>query len=149
MHDSKNPASYRKSYPQTRASVGEARRAIVTFAQACGFNGQTLDDIEVAVGEALANAVEHGCRERGSFEVFVDRDAHVLGVEIKDSGRGFDYQRAYSCSLPPAESSRGFGTFIMRELMDGIEYSERGTRLRLTKRLLLPTAVRNGLMLRA
>jgi anti-sigma regulatory factor (Ser/Thr protein kinase) len=30
---------------------------------------------------------------------------------------------------------RGFGTFIMRELMDDVCYTESGTRLRLRKRL--------------
>ncbi len=128
-------ASYHKSYPQTRQAVGEARRGIVEFARSCGFTGQCLEDIELAVGEALANAVEHGYAERGSFEVDVRCDAYVAIIEVVDSGRGFDHGNPVRQARPPGEASRGFGTFIMHELMDEVEYSQRGTRLRLVKHL--------------
>jgi anti-sigma regulatory factor (Ser/Thr protein kinase) len=112
-----------------------ARRDVVEVAKACGFSGQSLADIEVAVGEGLANAVEHGYRGEGGFEVAVRRDEYALVVEIKDSGRGFDHGTVCSRTRPPIEALRGFGTFIMRELMDEIHYTEFGTRLRLLKRL--------------
>jgi anti-sigma regulatory factor (Ser/Thr protein kinase) len=127
--------SYRRRYPQSSRAVGQARRDIVEFARGCGFLGQSLDDIEVAVGEGLANAVEHAHRSDGGFEVAVVRDAESLIVEIKDGGRGFDHGRAAPPARPPVEALRGFGMFIMRELMDDVRYSERGTRLQLVKRL--------------
>lgn len=128
-------ASYRKTYPQSSKTVGRARRDVVDFARACGFGGQLLDDIEVAVGEGLANAVEHGHRDEGVFEVWVRCSADALIVEIKDNGRGFDHGTVCSHTGPPVEALRGFGTFIMREVMDDVLYSEFGTRLRLMKRL--------------
>ncbi len=115
--------------------MGQARRDVVEFARACGFRGQSLDDIEAAVGEGLANAVEHGHRDQGVFEVWVQRRAHELIVEIKDSGGGFDHGKVCAHAGPPVEALRGFGTFIMREVMDDVHYSEFGTRLRLIKRL--------------
>jgi anti-sigma regulatory factor (Ser/Thr protein kinase) len=126
--------SYRRTYPQSSKAVGQARREVVAFARTCGFSGQSLADIEVCVGEGLANAVEHGHRGESGFEVSVRRSARELIVEIKDNGRGFDHGTARS-HRPPVESLRGFGTFIMRELMDDVCYSEFGTRLRLLKRL--------------
>jgi anti-sigma regulatory factor (Ser/Thr protein kinase) len=128
-------ASYCKTYPQSSRTVGRARRDVVDFARNCGFRGQTLDDIEVAVGEGLANAVEHGHRDEGMFQVSVYRSTDSLVVEIKDNGRGFDHGTVCSHAGPPAEALRGFGTFIMREVMDDVHYSELGTRLRLVKRL--------------
>jgi anti-sigma regulatory factor (Ser/Thr protein kinase) len=128
-------ASYRRSYPQTSKAVGLARRDVIDVAKACGFSGQALADIEVAVGEGLANAVEHGRRGDGGFEVWVRCDEFALVIEIKDSGRGFDHGSVCSRTRPPVEALRGFGTFIMRELMDEIHYTEFGTRLRLLKRL--------------
>ncbi len=130
--------SFRQRYPQTRKAVGDARRTVVAFAQSCGFGGQDLEDIEVAVGEALANAFEHGHCESDSFEVWAKRDAGALSVEVKDFGRGFDHGDPRSRERPAPESVRGFGTFIMRDLMDSVEYSEHGTRVRLTKRLSAP-----------
>ncbi len=126
--------SFSQSYPQLRCSVSEARRAVTAFARECGFRGQELDDIELAVGEALANAFEHGHREAGSFEVAVRRDAYALTVEVKDDGQGFASSAGSGAARPPAEALRGFGTFIMREVMDEVEYLERGTRVRLRKR---------------
>ncbi len=127
--------SYRRRYPQSSRAVGQARRDVVEFARGCGFLGQSLDDIEVAVGEGLANAVEHAHRSDGGFEVAAVRDAGSLIIEIKESGRGFDHGRVAVHARPPAEALRGFGMFIMRELMDDVRYTEFGTRLRLAKRL--------------
>jgi anti-sigma regulatory factor (Ser/Thr protein kinase) len=128
-------ASYRRRYPQSSKAVGQARRDVVEFARTCGFSGQPLADIEVCVGEGLANAVEHGHRDEGGFEVSVRRGARELVVEIKDDGQGFDAATMRLDAGPPIEALRGFGTFIMRELMDDVRYTEYGTRLRLLKRL--------------
>ncbi len=125
--------SYQRSYPQTSKAVGTARADVVAFAAGCGFADQELADIEVAVGEGLANAFEHGHRDNGGFEVSVRYEAGTLAIEIKDGGRGFD-PGCFSQARPPVEALRGFGMFIMRELMDEIDYTERGTRLRLLKR---------------
>lgn len=128
-------ASYRRRYAQTRQAVGEARRAIVAFAKSAAFAGQDLDDLEIAAGEALANAFEHGQGDVSGFEVSVVRDETSLTIVVQDGGRGFDPSLDGLHVCPSSDSLRGFGTFIMRELMDEVEYSERGTRLRLTKRL--------------
>jgi anti-sigma regulatory factor (Ser/Thr protein kinase) len=133
-------SSYRKSYPQSCKAVGLARRDVVDFAQNCGFLGQALADIEIAVGEGLANAVEHATCDETGFEVSVQRSGDALIIEIKDSGRGFEQASVVAQVPPPLEALRGFGRFIMRELMDEVRYSERGTRLRLLKRLPSETA---------
>ncbi len=128
-------ASYRKRYPHSSRSVGAARREVVAFARACGFSAQELADIEAAVGEGLANSVEHAHRSDDGIEVTATRNGGTLVIEIKDSGGGFDHGRVCAKARPPTEAPRGFGTFIMRELMDEVSYSEVGTRLRLVKRL--------------
>jgi serine/threonine-protein kinase RsbW len=108
----------------------------VRFAADCGFDGQALHDIECAVGEALANATEHGHREGAAgFEVVVRLSDGALIVEIQDSGAGFDRPEAHQAARPLSSAPRGFGIFLMRELMDEITYSEGGTRVRMIKRL--------------
>ncbi len=54
---------------------------------------------------------------------------------MKDSGAGFARWNASDYVRPMSNSARGYGTFIMRELMDEMEYSEHGTHLRQCKRL--------------
>jgi anti-sigma regulatory factor (Ser/Thr protein kinase) len=130
-----NGAAYRRNYPQTSQAIRRARLDVVEFAKRCGFVDQALSDIEVAVGEGLANAVEHGNDVDGGFDVAVRRDAWTLVVEIKDRGAGFDHGTVCARERPPHDALRGFGTFIMREFMDEIRYTEAGTRLQLRKRL--------------
>lgn len=63
-----------------------------------GLAEQTLSDVETTIGEALANAAEHGHRANTSFEVriFVERD--MLVIEVQDDGTGFASCRAASVS---------------------------------------------------
>jgi len=125
---------YRKKFPSAYENVSSARRAIVDFARQW-FSPRDLDDIEYAVGEALSNSAEHGHKNGTSIEIVCRCDGDTFTVEVKDSGGGFARWDATDYVRPMSSATRGYGTFIMRELMDEMEYSERGTRLRLTKRL--------------
>ena len=114
-----------------------ARRAIVDYAAACGFAKMDLSDIETAVGEALANAVEHGNRFCGHIGVWCDFGDDALTVEIRDQGPGFRFG-----SVPEGErgdalgAARGFGISIMHRLMDEVHFVCGGKHVvRLTKRL--------------
>ena len=114
-------------------SVRTARHAVVEFVRAAGFCTHAVSDIALASGEALANAVEHG---GGSFTLRCKIEpSGALRIEIQDSGRGFDPARR----LPPIDDpavetrARGYGIFLMRELMDHIEFSENGSKVVLVK----------------
>lgn len=126
-------------FPSTYASASRARHAVVQYAACRGFSGEALNDIESSVGEALANAAEHGHAEAGTIAVSATMKDDLLVIDIKDSGRGFAPGVRVMKDRVLGESPRGFGIFIMRELMDVVEYSDHGSRLRLMKRL---TAVR-------
>jgi anti-sigma regulatory factor (Ser/Thr protein kinase) len=127
-------AEYRAQFPSAVASVGKARRAITAFAREW-FSGEDLTDIESAAGEALANCAEHGHRRGQHIDVRCYCDNERLSIEIRDSGAGFDYSKVAVGVVPPSDAPRGHGVSIMRRLMDEIEYTERGTRLRLVKRV--------------
>ncbi len=126
-------ADYRAQFPSAYASVGKARRAVTAFAREW-FGGDDLTDIESAVGEALANCAEHGYANGTDIDIRCRFDGHELTIEIKDAGKGFDRWDASDFLKPLSAAPRGYGTFIMRRLMDEIEYSENGTRVRLVKR---------------
>jgi anti-sigma regulatory factor (Ser/Thr protein kinase) len=133
-------AEYHAQFPSAHASVGKARRAVTAFAREW-FSGDELSDIESAVGEALANCAEHGYVNGTNIEVRCWFDGRQLTVEIKDAGKGFDRWNASDYVKPMSTAPRGFGTYIMRRLMDEIEYSEHGTRVRLVKRRILKNAL--------
>ena len=126
--------NYRASYPRGYGSVRTARRALIAFAAGCGFHANDLTDIEIATGEALANAAEHGDRNAAAgFAVAATFDDDGIVIEIKDYGTGFDTGAAFARRPDPA-AGRGYGIFLMKTLMDDVAYSESGTRIRLVKR---------------
>jgi anti-sigma regulatory factor (Ser/Thr protein kinase) len=124
----------RVQYRGTPRSVREAREAVVDYARLCGFGSRATIDIALGVGEALANAVEHGNKDLGFIGVTCRFEAGELTIEIRDEGRGFDVARIGKRHRDP-DAVRGFGISIMRSVMDSVEYEGRGTCVRLRKRL--------------
>ncbi|MBV8223428.1 MAG: ATP-binding protein [Candidatus Eremiobacteraeota bacterium] len=104
------------------------------FARSLGLPEERLEDLGCAVGEALANAVEHGFRERTYFQIRVWRssDEGAVVVEIEDDGTGFD---PTSVGDPEEDAARGYGITIMRAMADRVSFERNGRRVRLWKQL--------------
>ena len=128
-------------FPNTRRAAAFARRSLIAHIAAYGYADGDLADIETAVGEALANAAEHGHRTDTGFEVRVSLERDRIVIEVQDEGSGFALAGADALK-PSHDAPRGFGIYLMRHLMDEVHYDERGTCVRLTKRL--PTTRQHG-----
>jgi serine/threonine-protein kinase RsbW len=94
-------------------------------------------EIEVALDEALANAVKHGCRLDDSkmVEVAVMCDpAHGLLVVVRDPGDGFDPARVPSpLRGERLFASHGRGIFMIDRLMDEVRYERGGAEIWMRK----------------
>lgn len=113
--------------------VSFLRRAVLGFAKLHGgFPSDALDDIELAVGEALANAAEHGHREGGWISTSCSHDGNKLRVIVRDSGPPFDYAKRL-CDPVREMSPRGYGLRIMRSTMDDVCFENGGRVVTLTK----------------
>jgi anti-sigma regulatory factor (Ser/Thr protein kinase) len=79
-----------QSYPAVPEAVPLARRTLTELAAAAGAGGERLDEIRLAVSEALTNAVMHAYRdgEVGHFQVTAAIASGELWVLISDDGRG-------------------------------------------------------------
>jgi anti-sigma regulatory factor (Ser/Thr protein kinase) len=79
-----------QSYPAVAEAVPEARRALTDVAAAAGAGGERLEEIRLAVSEALTNAVVHAYDgdQTGSFQVTAAVASGELWVLISDDGRG-------------------------------------------------------------
>lgn len=79
-----------QSYPARAESVPMARRALTDVAATAGADGERLDEIRLAVSEALTNAVVHAYRDgaTGHFHVTAAVASGELWVLISDDGRG-------------------------------------------------------------
>jgi serine/threonine-protein kinase RsbW len=79
-----------ESYPALPESVPIARRALAAVAAAAGAAGERLEEIRLAVSEALTNAVVHAYRngDAGRLHVTAAVTSGELWVLIGDDGRG-------------------------------------------------------------
>jgi anti-sigma regulatory factor (Ser/Thr protein kinase) len=94
--------------------------------------------IELAVQEAVANAVVHGCAADRSQSVHCTVMAEADGsltISVHDPGPGFD---AGSLTSPFSEdglaSSHGRGILMIRQLMDEVSFAHNGAELIMRKR---------------
>src|SRR5271155_3494368 len=115
--------------------VVEAVMAVVR--QMKGGDGKE-DAIELALQEALANAVIHGAKEdpTKTVECLVssDEERGVL-IVVRDPGSGFAPQAIPSCSVGEnVYSDHGRGIFLINQLMDKVEFRKNGTEIRMVKR---------------
>ncbi|MGH9862616.1 MAG: ATP-binding protein [Candidatus Acidiferrales bacterium] len=100
--------------------------------------GEALQTIELALHEALANAILHGNRSNPATAARVClavREDCRIDVVVKDVGAGFDRDQLPS---PGAGenllASHGRGIFLMRHLMDEVEFRfQGGTEIRLQR----------------
>lgn len=96
------------------------------------------DAIELALQEALANAVVHGAKEDPSkvVECLVacDEQRGIL-IIVRDPGPGFDPNAIPSCTIGEnLFSNHGRGIFLINQLMDEVKFHKNGTEIHMVKR---------------
>lgn len=96
------------------------------------------DDIEIALREAVTNAVVHGNREDQNKHVEIICRLAIDGavdITIRDEGDGFDSSSIPDPTAPENRmSTHGRGIYLMRSLMDEVRFEDRGTVVHLYKK---------------
>ncbi|NQT95609.1 MAG: ATP-binding protein [Candidatus Omnitrophica bacterium] len=98
-------------------------------------------DIRLSLEETLINAIKYGNKFDKSLPVSIDVscEENLISITIEDKGEGFDYK-----GVPdPTEEenilrSRGRGVFLVKHIMDKVEYNKKGNRITMVKRLKTP-----------
>ena len=94
------------------------RHAAVQFARANGVPDRLLNDLHLAISEAVTNAVVHAFRDReqpGTITVSVNvRAGHMAEVSVRDDGIGMS-RRSDSPGL-------GFGLRLIASVADEVEH---------------------------
>ena len=94
-----------------------AREQVCEFARNMGFDQMSIDDIRLAVGEAVSNAVRHGAECGQIIKVRCERDTDKLIVKLSYSSAEFDPLAVPTPSYATAAEG-GMGIHFMR-LCDG------------------------------
>jgi len=119
-----------------REAVAPTVDRVLAATVAAGLNDEQRDNLAVAVAEALSNAAVHGNRlhPRHAVRVIVEvTPKQCVVVEVADLGPGFDSSQVGDPTHPARVlMPGGRGIFLMRQLVDRVEYNEAGNRVRLT-----------------
>lgn len=106
-----------------------------------GVDEDTRHWMDVAVREAVANAIKHGNAQDPGKQVHVDlfREGDDLVIRVEDEGIGFDPAQLEDPLAPEnLLKPNGRGIFYMKSFMDEIQYGPRpggGTIVTLRKKL--------------
>lgn len=100
-----------------------------SLAKFMGFSADRIDDLKTAVSEACMNAIEHGNRLRPDARVTVTMNLEddVFVIAVRDEGEGMpDLPKKPDIEqkIEQKETPRGLGIFLMKQLMDQVEFNE-------------------------
>jgi len=127
----------RQSLPSKVAAISpfvdQLMRFVLHFR---GADGSEID-IEMALREALANAVIHGNGDGSCKSVYVTCRCYLDGevsITVRDEGRGFDSNAVPDPTcLENLLFTHGRGIYVMKTLMDEVYFEEGGCVVRMRK----------------
>ncbi|NLM26034.1 MAG: anti-sigma F factor [Firmicutes bacterium] len=128
-------------FPSESVNVMFARTTIAVFASQLELTLDEIEDIKVAVSEAVSNAVIHGYRNtRGIVVLEAKYSETELEICVEDFGHGIpDIAQAKEASFTTIPEERmGLGLVFIHELMDQVSIIsevDQGTKVIMTKQL--------------
>jgi serine/threonine-protein kinase RsbW len=114
--------------------------------QRLGVDEDTRHWVDVAVREAVANAIKHGNAQDPGKQVHVDLflEGEEVVIRVEDEGIGFNPEQLRDPLAPEnLLKPNGRGIFYMKSFMDDIQYDPRpggGTVVTLRKKVASPSA---------
>ena len=133
------PAPRRLDAFELPSEPGNERLALARVAdtvQGLGLSDSRLEKLKTAVAEATMNAIEHGNKNRAEIpvEVEVTQNGDEIVVAISDQGgdasAGSDPAEEPDLlqKLEGGQSPRGWGLFLIRNMVDAMEVTTDGQR---------------------
>ena len=129
------------SLPSRFESVSEAAAAVAQYMNRLGIDEGMAFGVDMAVREAVTNAVLHGNKldEAKAVDLKLKNSPEAFEIIVHDQGRGFNPS---DIPDPTKEENilktSGRGIFFMRNFMDAVDWSadpSGGTTVRMTKKL--------------
>jgi serine/threonine-protein kinase RsbW len=111
--------------PSRIESVEKAASEADVFARQNDFGDDALSAVDMAVREAVANAVKHGNKEDETkpVEITFRNSSEGLEISVRDFGTGFAVEEVPDPTNPEnLMKSDGRGILFMRAFMDKVEW---------------------------
>ena len=112
-----------------KSEIGRIERKIEEINLIFNLDFERLINFQIALSEALVNAIVHGNKENSEKKVHVkiEYSDTSLTVTIKDEGTGFDVNKlADPTREENLQKEHGRGIFIIRSLVDKFECNSSG-----------------------
>jgi serine/threonine-protein kinase RsbW len=128
------------SLPSRIETVATAAVAVAEFIGRCGLSDDAAFGIDMAIREAVTNAVLHGNHqdENKTVDIVLKSSPDAVEISVHDQGPGFNPDDVPD---PTAKENilkaSGRGIFFMRTFMDQVDWlirPEGGTTVRMLKR---------------
>ena len=124
------------SLPSEVAAISPFVDKLMRLIRKRGYADEGESDVEVALREALANAIIHGNHENPGKHVYVRCrcEPSEISIAVKDEGPGFDVKKIADPTVPEnTRSVHGRGIYLMKALMDEVRFEEGGIIVRMRK----------------
>ena len=125
-----------RSLPSKVAAISPFVDKLMLLIRKCGCVSEGESGVEIALREALANAIIHGNHENPGKHVHVRCrcEPSEITLAIKDEGPGFDVDRISDPTAPEnTGSAHGRGIYLMKALMDEVRFEEGGVVVHMRK----------------
>ena len=121
-----------------RAAVDPVVQSVMDLVKQMQCAPEKYDAIELALTEALANAVVHGAKADPSkiveCDVVCNEDQSML-IIVRDPGTGFDpHEIPNPVRGESVFADHGRGIFLINQLMDEVKFLKNGTEIHMVKK---------------
>jgi len=127
--------------PADEFHLSQVREFITDISSTLGFDAKDINSIKLAVDEGCTNIIRHAYRdvEDGFIDILAIVKPTAVSFVLIDQGKSFDFKKASDPNLQTymkIGKKGGLGIFLMKKLMDDIEYhiTNKGNELWLTKK---------------
>lgn len=119
-------------------NLGLARVTVASFAAQLDFTVSEIEELKVAISEAVSNAIIHGYQNnKGEIEISMEVNHNQLVIIVADQGRGIEEPaEAFKASYTTTDNRMGLGLTFINSFMDQVELDSRlgaGTKIKMIK----------------
>lgn len=120
-------------------NIGFARMAVATFGAQLDFTLAEIEEIKVAISEAVSNCIIHGYQNQPEGEIYLEMviEDNSLILLVEDFGVGIvNVEEAMQPSFTTSDERMGLGMVFMNSFMNEMTIDStpgKGTKVRMVK----------------